>query len=137
MEYYKTMKLKIDSNVSNYKRLQECNKESASIWNFCLSLNRERFEKERKLYEFREMRDLVDKQQTNNICANNKRSVWKRMFEAYKAISKARKAGRTDLKYPHKEKKFYPTEWDYQYIKCNYEKNELLLTMGEVYRSAR
>jgi putative transposase len=110
---YKTIKLKINCNKSDYKRLQECNKESATIWNECLKKNKELFNKEKKVMSLSELEKFVQNLNTNIICANNKKSVSRKVYEAYKAISRARKAGRIDLNYPWKEKKFYITEWDF------------------------
>lgn len=128
MEQYRTIKLKINCSKSDYKRLQQCNKESASIWNECIASNKNLFKKESKLLSKRELQDLVKDINTNIICSNSKKYVSIKVFDAYKAISNARKAGRKELNYPWKIKKFYPTEWDYQYLFCDYEKNEVKLT---------
>ena len=44
---------------------------------------------------------------------------------AIKGIQMARKAGRADLKYPWKQKKFYNTMWDIQTLQINYDKNTI------------
>lgn len=128
MEQYRTTKLLVNCNKSDNKRLQECNKESAMIWNECLKVNQGSFIHENKLHSKQELRDMIKNITTKHICANNKRYTIDYLIDAYKAISRARKAGRKDLKYPHKEKKFYPTVWDYQFLFPNYEQNTISLT---------
>jgi putative transposase len=128
MEQYRTIKLKIKCNKSDFKKLLECNKESAIIWNECIKRNKELFEQEKKLLSKGQLEKYVQKLPTNIICANNKKTVSKKVFDAYMAISKARKAGRDDLNYPYKFKKYYPTEWDYQFMFPDYQKNTINLT---------
>lgn len=124
------MRLLINCNKSDLKRLQMCNKESAMIWNKCIEANTKLFEENKKLHNRSSLFSLVKDIETEVICSNNKQTVAKRVIDAYKAISKARKAGRTDERYPYKIKKFFPTEWDYNYLFCDYNKNEISLTVS-------
>jgi putative transposase len=128
LERYRTVKLLIKCSSNDFNRLKNCNKESALIWNECIRLNNELFNNSKKLYTQKQLFQFTKKYKTNIICANNKQTVVKRLVDAYKAISKARKSGRTDLKYPYKEKKFFPTEWDYQFLFSDYEQNTISLT---------
>jgi putative transposase len=107
-----------------------CNKESAMIWNKCIEANNKLYEENKKLHNRNSFFTLVKDIETEVICSNNKQTVAKRVIDAYKAISKARKAGRVDEKYPYKIKKYFPTEWDYNYLFCDYNKNEISLTVS-------
>jgi len=131
MEQYKTIKLKINCNKTDLNKLFQCNRESALIWNECLKFNQLNYKDNKKLHTTRELVDYTKTIDVQTICANSKQIIGKKIFDAYNAISKARKVGRTDLNYPWKEKNFYPTEWSYQYLFPNYEKNEIRLTTSQ------
>ena len=128
MKQYKTIKLKIKCNKTDLNKLQQCNIESAMIWNFCIEKNNELYKLKKVLYSKEKLRDFIKCYSTNIICSCNKQVIIDKIIDAYKAISHARKAGRNDLKYPWKYKKFYPTEWNYQFLFPNYNKNEIKLT---------
>jgi putative transposase len=128
IKIYRTIKLKISCSNYDLKRIEQCNKESADIWNRCISMNKELYEKEKKSYGKYELYEIAKTFHTNIICAVSKRKVIDKLVEAYKAIFYARKAGRYDEIYPHKIKNFYPTEWDYQSLSVNYEDNSINLT---------
>jgi len=125
---YNTIKLKISCNKSDFKRLEQCNKESAHIWNLCVSKNNEYYQNNKKLLSIKEIRNIAKQEKTNIICAFNKQTIANKLIEAYKAISKARKAGRIDEKYPYKIKNYYPTEWNYNFLFPDYKNNLILLT---------
>ncbi|ALS22087.1 RNA-guided endonuclease InsQ/TnpB family protein [Paenibacillus naphthalenovorans] len=127
MEIYKTIKLRINCNEYDLKRLEICNKESAHIWNLCIKENKMNFEKNKELLSKGDLQSFVKKIDVSTICAFNKTFVSRRVFEAYKAISKARKSGRKDLYYPYKDKKFFPTEWDSYRMHFNYADNIIYL----------
>jgi putative transposase len=128
MEQYRTVKLLINCSDFDFKRLQICNKESADIWNFCITKNNEYFKSETKLYSKQEFREMLKEYATSVICAFNKQTIIDRVIDSYKAISKARKAGRKDLRFPYKLKKFYPTEWNYNFLHPDYLNNTISLT---------
>lgn len=128
MEQYRTVKLLINCSRSDYKRLQECNKESAMVWNFCIQKNKEIFETKQKLFSKHDLFKLVQSFDAKIICAFNKQYTAEKVFDAFRAISKARKAGRSELKYPYRIKKFYPTEWNYNFLFPNYTDNTISLT---------
>lgn len=52
----------------------------------------------------------------------------KKYLQAIKGIQKARKQGRTDLKYPWRFKKNYNTIWDTLSFKIDYDKNIIKLS---------
>jgi putative transposase len=122
------MKLKINCNQTDFKKLQQCNKESAEVWNYCIEKVNELYEKDKKLYSKYELQKIVQSINVNTICAYNKQIVAEKLYYNINSISKARKAGRVDLKYPYKFKKFYHTEWNYNFMFSNYDKNEIKLT---------
>lgn len=93
MKQHRTAKLLINCNISDYKRLQECNKESAYIWNNLVDRCKNFFECENRVYSLRELKEIVKRINTNVICAINKSIVAEHLFEAYNSISKARKIG--------------------------------------------
>lgn len=128
IEYYRTIKLKINCSKYDYNRLHQCNKESAIIWNECLKQNMQLFKMKNKLMNKTQLQKLSQSISTQVICAKNKEIVAYRLFDAYKAISKARKRGRIDEEYPHRYKKFYATRWNYQYLFPNYDTNTINLT---------
>lgn len=128
MKKYKVVKLKINCNKTDLEKLHQVNKESADIWNCCINLNNKSFKNEGKLYSKNDFRKILKQYKTKYICAFNKDMVIDRVIKAYKAISVARKRGRTDELYPYKQKTFYPTEWNYVFMFFNYDKNEIKLT---------
>jgi putative transposase len=69
---------------------------------------------------------------TKIISARTKMIISQKVFDAYRNISKARKQGRTDLRYPYRIKKFYPTEWNGSVVIFpNYELNIIKLTTSQ------
>lgn len=134
MQYYKTIKLKINCNKYDYIRLIQCNKESAVIWNECIKKNNELYNNQKKLMSKNELQNFVRdlKINTKIISARVKLVISRKVYEAYKGISKARKQGRTDEKYPYKIKKFYPTEWNGSVVIFpDYNKNIIKLTTSQ------
>lgn len=125
---YRTVKLKIRCSSSDYIRLRNCNIESAEVWNELIGKAQLLYQKENKLYSLSELREIVKNIVKNNVCAINKKIVADQLFGAYKSISQARKAGRKDLRYPYKTKKYFTTTWDYERMHFDYTKNSINLT---------
>ncbi|MFE6075707.1 RNA-guided endonuclease InsQ/TnpB family protein [Paenibacillus sp. NPDC057886] len=125
--HYRTLKLKISCSNSDRNRLRLCNEESAKVWNHCIELNAESFNSNKTILKKNELYSGTKKFITQIICSNNKRTVCNRVYDAFKAIMKAR-GSRKELNYPYKKKKYYPTEWDNQFMNINYLKNTILLT---------
>ena len=63
--------------------------------------------------------------------------IIKKYLGARVGIQKARKQGRTDLKYPWKIKNNYNTIWDSMMFKCDYENNFIYLCKPKVYNEEK
>ena len=55
-----------------------------------------------------------------------------RFMSAIKGINKARKVGRTDLKYSWRYKKYYNTVWDVSCLKIDYENNRIRIPKPQI-----
>lgn len=134
MKYYKTIKLKISCSNYDLNRLYQCNKESAKIWNECIKQNQILYKSQKKLMNKKQLQEFVRDLyiDTKIIPARVKLVISRKVYEAYKSISKARKQGRIDEQYPYKMKKFYSTEWNRSVVIFpNYNLNIIKLTTSQ------
>jgi transposase, IS605 OrfB family, central region len=130
---YKTIKLPIKYlSKKNIDYLFECNRESAKVWNECIRLNKKRWEKEEKYADRKYLQDNT-KGFSKFLTAKSIQMVCFKFLSAMSAIQKARKNGRTDLKYPWKFKKYTNTQWDSQNLKINYEKGIIRIPRPQKY----
>lgn len=104
--------------------LFECNRESAKVWNECLRINKEYWNNEQKYVDTNYLQTKL-KGFSKVLPSNCVQVTIKKFMGAITGIQRARKAGRTDMKYPWKQKNFYNTIWKGQSVKVKY--NYLLL----------
>lgn len=96
--------------------LFKCNRESAKVWNECVRLNKELWETKREYIDRKYLQDKL-KGFSNILPAKAIQITIKKYLSSCSGIRVARKHGRTDLKYPWKEKKHYNTIWDTMMIR--------------------
>jgi putative transposase len=124
MFIYKTVIVPVKCSKEDYEYLLNCNKLSAEVWNLCLKINEEyRKQNNGKLIQRNELQKLT--KQCVHLHAKGIHHVVHKYLFARDAIIEARKQGRTDEKFPYKQKKYFVTGWDYQSIKV--EGNKILL----------
>lgn len=120
MKIYKSYIIPLNNNISNKDKdyLFECNRESAKVWNECKRLEKDLW-KEKELYADRKYLQDSLKGFSEVLPSNCIQVIVKKYLGAISGIQRARKAGRTDLRYPWKQKKNYNTIWKGQnvYIK--------------------
>jgi putative transposase len=106
----------------------QCNKESAKVWNKCVRLSKELWKTEGKYSDRKYLQDNIQGNFSSLLPAHVIQIIIAKYLSACVNIARARKQGRTDLRYPYKEKKYYNTLWDYMIFKVNYENNIISFT---------
>jgi putative transposase len=123
MKVYKSYIIPLKNNTSeeDISYLFECNRESAKVWNECNKLSKDMWKKE-NAFPDRDNLQKYFKGFSNILPACCIQVTIKKYLGAIQGSYKARKVGRTDIKYPWKEKKNYNTIWKGQNvrIKNNY-----------------
>jgi putative transposase len=101
--------------------LFECNRESAKVWNECVKINKEYWIAEQQYVDTNYLQTKL-KGFSEILPSNCVQVTIKKFIGARTGVQHARKAGRTDEKYPWRQKKFYNTIWKGQSvrIKDNY-----------------
>jgi putative transposase len=120
MKIYKSYIIPLNNNISKEDKdyLFECNRESARVWNECLRLEKELWKNEEKYADRKYLQDNT-KGFSSVLPSSCVQVTVKKYLGAISGIRQARKSGRTDQKYPWKQKKNYNTIWKGQnvYIK--------------------
>lgn len=109
----KTITIPINCNQSDYNYLLQCNKESARVWNECVRLGKELWESEQKYLDKDYISQRITYKFSDILSSHTLQVMYFKFFAMRKAITMSRKAGRSDVRYPHKEKKYWNTAWDY------------------------
>lgn len=126
---YKTLLIPVNCKQKDLKYLYNCNKLSAQVWNFCIELDKKFKEENGK---FIGMSDL-QKQTKKCVQIHSKgihHVVHKYLFARdamWKSI-KAKHENSNKVNLPYKQKKYYPTGWDYQALKVDYDKGVIYLS---------
>ncbi len=123
IKIYKSIILPIKTSKKNIDYLYQCNKETARVWNKCLTLNKQLWKTEEKRVDRKYLQDNTKGVFSDILPAKCIQITIKKYLGALTGIRKARKQGRADIKYPWKQKKNYNTIWDRQMIKIDYDKN--------------
>ena len=125
MKIYKSYIIPLNNNISKEDKdyLFKCNKETAIIWNECVKLNKELWNKKQE-YIDRDYLQRYFKGFSEILPSNCIQVTIKKYLQAIKGIQRARKSGRTDLKYPWRLKKNYNTIWKGQNV---YVKEDFIL----------
>lgn len=128
MKVYKTKIMKINLNDENIDYMYKCNKESARVWNECIKLSKELWGNEKKYSNQKYLQDRIKGSFSDILPAHNIQITIKKYLSAITGIQRARKQGRTDLKYPWKLKNNYNTVWDKLTFKIDYNKRIIKLS---------
>lgn len=113
---YHSIIIPVKCSKEDYQYLFKCNKESARVWNECIRLNTELWNTKQEYINRKFLQDNIKGNFSNILPAKAIQLISKKYISARTAVIRARKAGRTDLKYPYKEKKMFNTTWDYMMI---------------------
>ena len=90
-------------------RLFACNRESARVWNDCLSHAKEYHKQKGKWIDRKELQTLT--RGRYHLHSQSIQSVQERYLEARKNALRAKQAGYDHIRYPYKTKGHYPTRW--------------------------
>jgi len=131
MKIFKTKLVTLKCSSEEMDYFYQCNKESARVWNECLRLSKELWKTEEKYPNRKYLQDRIKGSFSNIITAHIIQIIIAKYLTACHNIKKARNSGRTDEKFPYKEKKYYNTLWDYMIFKTDYEKNIISFTMPD------
>lgn len=132
IKQYRTLTLPIKTSKENIDYLFQCNKESARVWNECIRLNKDLWQKKQKYVDRKYLQDRIKSSFSNIITAKCMQITIKKYLGAIKGIQQTRKAGRTDEKYPWKQKKNYNTIWDSQQVRIDYNKSIIYIAKPNV-----
>lgn len=125
---YKTITVPIKCNKEDLDYLYQCNRESARIWNECVRLGKEAYEKDKTFLDQNYFQQVFKSGYSNFLNVKSMQLVSKKYVSCMNGITKTRKTGRTDCVYPYKEKKNFNSLWDYQIIKVDYNSKILYLS---------
>ena len=102
-----------------------------------MRLNKELWNTKQEYSDRKYLQDRIKGAFSDIIPAHAMHITIKKYLQATKGIQQARKAGRTDLKYPWRQKKYYNTIWDSQMFKIDYEKNMIRLSRPQKFINHR
>jgi len=105
----RVLKTKFLTTKDNIDRLFACNRTSANVWNDCLGLAKEHFQKTDSWID-RGTLHLATKGQYP-IHSQSIQAVYEKYIDARENAHKARSLGFTQIRYPYKEKKHFNTKW--------------------------
>ncbi|MGG0667680.1 transposase [Lederbergia citrisecunda] len=113
---YKTLTVPVKCSGSDYDYLLRCNRESARIWNSILEIEEEYRKKNDGKWVNRSVLQMKTKGLAN-LHAKGIQQVCHRYLYAREAATKAQQGKGENNKYPHRQKKYMNTIWDYQAFK--------------------
>ncbi|WP_242835411.1 hypothetical protein [Desulfitobacterium sp. PCE1] len=120
-------KLNFHTSQENLNRLYACNRISAQIWNQCLELAKDHYQKTNTWLNRKELH-LTTKGQYP-IHSQSIQAVYERYLDARENARKARVLGYTQIRYPYKEKNHYNTKWKKDGFRIG-EKGRIELSLG-------
>lgn len=123
IKQYKSIVLPIKTSKENIDYLFKCNKETAKVWNECIRLHKKLWTEKQEYVDRKYLQDHIKGSFSNILAAKCMQITIKKYLQAVKAVQQARKIGRTDEKYPWRQKKNYNTTWDNTQLKIDYDKN--------------
>jgi len=123
MKIYKSKIVSLICTPEELDYFYQCNKESAKIWNECVKLSRELWKEKQEYSNRKYLQNHIQGNFSNILPAHAIQIIIAKYLTSCFNITKARKAGRSDIRFPYKEKKYYNTLWDYMVFKVNYENN--------------
>ena len=108
-EIIRVLKTKFQTAKNNIDRLFACNRTSAQVWNDCLSLAKEHFQRTGHWIN-RGTLHLATKGQYP-IHSQSIQGVFEKYLDARENAHKARTLGFTKIRYPYRNKKHFNTKW--------------------------
>ncbi|MCO1603907.1 RNA-guided endonuclease InsQ/TnpB family protein [Desulfosporosinus nitroreducens] len=105
----RVLKTTFHTTKDNIERLFACNRTSAHVWNDCLGLAKEHFQKNGNWID-RGTLHLATKGQYP-VHSQSIQAVYEKYIDARENAHKARALGFTQIRYPYKEKKHFNTKW--------------------------
>lgn len=125
---YKTKIIPVKCNKSDYKYLMNCNKLSAEVWNYCVTMDNDYYKK------YGIFVNMSDMQKTLKgivpLHAKGIGHVFRKYQSAKMAMFRsinAKHENSNKVKLPYKIKKYFNTGWDYQSIVCDFNKGLIKL----------
>jgi putative transposase len=125
---YKTITIPINCSIENLNYLYECNRESARIWNDCIKLSKESWTIKQIYSDQNYFQQIFKLGYSKILTVKSMQLISKKYLSCVRGIQQARKAGRSDLRYPYKEKKNFNTLYDHLIFKIDYKKGTIKLS---------
>jgi putative transposase len=111
--HYKVEKVRIRASPKDVNRLYEYNRQCGNVWNDCLDICNEHYEETGEWFDQYQLQRIF-KTRDYGLPSHVKQQVLFKYKRAQMNIALAIRSGRTDLKYPHKRKKYFNSIFDYQ-----------------------
>lgn len=130
---YKTIIIPVRASPRDTEYLNTLNERSAAVWNKCVALDKESQDKNGSFLSMKELQKAIKgfgSLHSRNIC-----HVFMKYLSARVAMCKSIKAkhkNSSTVKLPYREKKFFPTGWDGQSSKVDYEHGTISLSRKTV-----
>jgi len=105
----RALKTKFHTSKENLGHLFACNRVSAQVWNDCLRLAKECFQKTGKWIDRRSLHYATKGQYP--IHSQSIQAVFEKYLDARNNARQARVSGHTQIRYPYKEKQHFNTKW--------------------------
>ena len=105
----RALKTKFHTSKENLGHLFACNRVSAQVWNGCLRLAKEHFQKTGKWIDRRSLHYATKGQYP--IHSQSIQAVFEKYLDARNNARQARVSGHTQIRYPYKEKQHFNTKW--------------------------
>ena len=125
---YKTIIIGVKCKRQDYEYLSKLNSESAAVWNRCLEIDQEWFERTGKRVKPTELQTAL--LGFSFLPRASVYHVYRKYIAArnsmFRSIAKKHETSK-DAKIPYKTKRFFNTGWDYQIIHVDYEKKTISL----------
>ncbi|WP_242976007.1 transposase [Desulfosporosinus sp. FKB] len=115
-EIIRVLKTKFQTSQTNIDRLFACNRTSAQVWNDCLSVAKEHFQRTGH-WITRGMLHLATKGQYP-IHSQSIQGVFEKYLDARDNAHKAKLMGFTEIRYPYKPKKHFKVDESYTTQTC-------------------
>lgn len=105
----RTLKIPFRTTQKDLDRLFACNRTSAQVWNDCLTFAKEHHLRTGSWIDLHELQQLTRRKY--NLHSQSVQSIQERYLAARTNAWKAKQQGYSQIRYPYKEKKNYPTRW--------------------------
>lgn len=121
----RTITIPVVCNQEDYNYLLLCQKESARVWNDCINMDYIAFENGYHISK----KDLsfMNKGYSEILGSHTVQVMYFKYFAMRKAAIMSRRSGRTDVRFPYKQKEYWNTCWDYMSFRKNKKSNSILI----------